>query len=122
MLFCEACENATHQPAVLMWGCRPGRFSVQPFLRAHCCKARRPGFSPALARPADERVGRAWKETTLRLTDEKLSWVQDLCRMLPSWKRGEFLRELAGQASSAVSILSSGRRLPKKDRRRRVSD
>jgi len=44
------------------------------------------------------------------------------CRVLPSWKRGEFLRELAGQASSAVSILSSGRRLPKKDRRRRVVD
>src|SRR5262245_16946878 len=86
MLFCEACENATHQPAVLMWGCRPGRFFVQPFLRALCCKACRPGFSPAMVRPADERVGPAWKETRLRLTDEELSRVQDLCRVLPPWK------------------------------------
>jgi len=30
----------------------------------------------------------------LQLTDEDLSRVQDLCRVLPPWKRGEFLREL----------------------------
>src|SRR5262245_54284641 len=121
ILFCEACENATHQPAVLMRGCRPGRFSVQPFLRALCCKACRPGFSPALVRPADERVGRAWKETMLRLTDEELSRVQDLAACCRHGKRGEFLQELACRASSAVSILSSGApRLPKKYRRRRV--
>src|SRR5262245_40801537 len=88
-----------------------------------CCKACRPGFSPALVRPADERVERAWKETMLRLTDEELSWVQDLCRVLPSWKRGEFLRELAGQASLGrfYSVFGAPR-LPKKDRRRRVVD
>ena len=31
----------------------------------------------------------------LRLTDEELSQVQDLCRVLPVWKREEFLQELA---------------------------
>ena len=31
----------------------------------------------------------------LRLTDEELSRVQDLCRVLPQWKRSEFLQELA---------------------------
>jgi hypothetical protein len=31
----------------------------------------------------------------LRLTDEELSQVQDLCRVLPVWKRDEFLQELA---------------------------
>jgi len=31
----------------------------------------------------------------LRLTAEELSWVQDLYRVLPRWKRGEFLQELA---------------------------
>jgi len=31
----------------------------------------------------------------LRLTDEELSRVQDLYRVLPRWKRGEFLQELA---------------------------
>jgi hypothetical protein len=31
----------------------------------------------------------------LRLTDEESSRVQDLCRVLPQWKRSEFLRELA---------------------------
>ena len=30
----------------------------------------------------------------LQLTDEDLSRVQDLCRVLPPWKRGEFLQEL----------------------------
>src|SRR5262245_58321562 len=109
MLFCEACENATYQPAVLMRGCRPGRSSVQPFLRALCCKACRPGFPPALVRPADERVGRAWKETMLRLTHEELSRVQDLCRVLPRWKARQILQALARRASSAVSIMSSGR-------------
>ena len=31
----------------------------------------------------------------LRLTDTELSQVQDLCRVLPVWKRDEFLQELA---------------------------
>jgi hypothetical protein len=31
----------------------------------------------------------------LRLTDEELSRVQDLYRVLPRWKRDEFLQELA---------------------------
>jgi hypothetical protein len=31
----------------------------------------------------------------LRLTDEELSQVRDLCRVLPVWKRDEFLQELA---------------------------
>jgi hypothetical protein len=35
------------------------------------------------------------EETMLRLTDEELSRVQDLCRVLPQWKRSEFLQELA---------------------------
>ena len=30
----------------------------------------------------------------MQLTDEDLSRVQDLCRVLPRWKRGEFLQEL----------------------------
>ena len=30
----------------------------------------------------------------LQLTDEDLSRVQDLCRVLPPWKRGDFLQEL----------------------------
>ena len=34
------------------------------------------------------------KDAMLRLTDEELSRVQDLCRVLPPWKRGEFLQEL----------------------------
>ena len=34
------------------------------------------------------------KDAMLRLTDEELSRVQDLCRVLPLWKRGEFLQEL----------------------------
>src|SRR5262245_28437944 len=123
MLFCEACENATHQPAVLMWGCRPGRFSVQPFLRALCCKACRPGFSPALVRPADERVGRAWKETMLRLTDEDLSRVQDLCRVLPPWKARQIFASAGtpGFLGRFYSVFGAPR-LPKKDRRRRVVD
>jgi hypothetical protein len=31
----------------------------------------------------------------LRLTDEELSQARDLCRVLPVWKRDEFLQELA---------------------------
>jgi hypothetical protein len=30
-----------------------------------------------------------------RLTDEEASRVQDVCRVLPLWKREEFLQELA---------------------------
>ena len=30
-----------------------------------------------------------------RLTDEEVSRVQDVCRVLPLWKREEFLQELA---------------------------
>ena len=36
-----------------------------------------------------------WKDAMLRLTAEELSRVQDLYRVLPRWKRGEFLQELA---------------------------
>jgi hypothetical protein len=35
------------------------------------------------------------KDAMLPLTDEELSRVQDLCRVLPPWKRDEFLQELA---------------------------
>ena len=31
----------------------------------------------------------------LKLTDDELSRVRDLCRVLPPWKRDEFLQELA---------------------------
>jgi hypothetical protein len=34
------------------------------------------------------------KDAMLRLTDEELSRVLDLCRVLPPWKRGEFFQEL----------------------------
>jgi hypothetical protein len=37
---------------------------------------------------------RMGKDAMLRLTDKELSRVQDLCRVLPPWKRGEFLQEL----------------------------
>jgi hypothetical protein len=39
-------------------------------------------------------LSRMGKDAMLRLTDEELSQVQDLCRVLPPWKRGEFLQEL----------------------------
>jgi hypothetical protein len=39
----------------------------------------------------------------LRLTDEELSRVQDLCRVLPQWKRSEFLQELARRMQSGTS-------------------
>jgi hypothetical protein len=39
-------------------------------------------------------LSRMGKDAMLRLTDEELSRVQDLCRVLPPWKRGEFLQEL----------------------------
>ena len=39
-------------------------------------------------------LSRMGKDAMLRLTDEELSGVQDLCRVLPLWKRGEFLQEL----------------------------
>jgi hypothetical protein len=50
--------------------------------------------------PADRKsntvleLSRMGKDAMLRLTDEELSRVQDLCRVLPPWKRGEFLQEL----------------------------
>jgi hypothetical protein len=40
-------------------------------------------------------LSRMGKDEMLRLTDEELSRVQDLCRVLPQWKRSEFLQELA---------------------------
>src|SRR5262245_9402600 len=78
MARCSA-KPAKMQPIspVLMRDCRPSRFSVQPFLRALCCKACRPGFSPALVRPADERVGRAWKETMLLPNKDRRRRVVD---------------------------------------------
>src|SRR5262245_55921669 len=45
----------------------------------------------------------------LQLTHEELSRVQDLCRVLPRWKARQILQALARRASSAVSIMSSGR-------------
>jgi hypothetical protein len=35
------------------------------------------------------------EEAMRPLTDDELSRVQDLYRLLPPWKRGEFLQELA---------------------------
>lgn len=37
------------------------------------------------------------------MTDEELSRVQDLCRVLPQWKRSEFLQELARRMQSGTS-------------------
>src|SRR5262245_18968060 len=123
MLFCEACENATHQPAVLMWAAGQAGFSFSRFSVRFAVKRVPTGIFARALRPADERVGRAWKETMLRLTDEELSRVQDLCRMLPPCKARRIFARAARRASSAVSILSSGTpRLSKKDRRRRVVD
>src|SRR5262245_36246347 len=103
MLFCEACENATHQPAVLMWAAGQAGFSFSRFSVRFAVKRVPTGIFARALRPADERVGRAWKETMLRLTDEELSRVQDLCRVLPPWKRSEFLQELARRMQSGTS-------------------
>jgi hypothetical protein len=43
-----------------------------------------------------EGIASAKIEEAMRLlTDDELSRVQDLCRLLPPWKRDEFLQELA---------------------------
>jgi hypothetical protein len=49
----------------------------------------------------------------LQLTDENLSRVQDLCRVLPPWKRGEFLQELTRRMQ--------GRELNRADLRREAA-
>jgi hypothetical protein len=47
-----------------------------------------------------------------RLTDEEVSRVQDVCRLLPLWKRSEFLQELARrmQAPGPATPTCAGRR------------
>ena len=49
----------------------------------------------------------------LPLTDEELSRVHDLYRLLPPWKRGEFLQELARRVQ--------GRKLGRADLRREAA-
>jgi hypothetical protein len=53
------------------------------------------------------------KDAMLPLTDQDLSRVQDLYRLLPAWKRGEFLQELARR--------TQGRQLGRADLRREAA-
>ena len=59
----------------------------------------------------------------LRLTDEELSRVQDLCRVLPPWKARQIFASAGtpGFLGRFYSVFGAPR-LPKKDRRRRVVD